>query len=793
MNTYLNSGAFCISLNEETAQIDAIYDKRYSNEVDITDGSGKFGSFSFTTVFSDITKGEKPKYTPYVSQVGEYESMIQTSENGIQLQNLKESVLTELYLSDDEVIIETTEHNASFSEFGLNLALNFMSKKNGEWDTQFLISSPYLSDDRQFCFVFLTRPDGKNLLVVSEHPIDGYKIDYSDYSCGHFFDNLKLLSSFDSAYQLPQKTNRSMKVHIIPVGDYLSALKRVQEIFSVPICYYDVSTDFILEKAVVHVIGNCDSVMAVFESGRQIELSNIAPDTYCFMVEEFGNTKITPFHEGKSGIGCVKFGLDGFKELYTRATNSVKQNYNQICPSDNLTTSHWLPHGAVYVGNANNPDRNLCESQMWANSALRYMRLFGIDQKISNDVKNLLHFIMTTNEGEYLSRITMIPNHDSGYPYNAYGDTRIQEAFNGINILIDAFQLFQEREYLEFAVTALSAILNYQLMPSGEIRRYEYKKQGNHSDYTTVTCMVIPVVNLANLLKAQNDTRYIIFQEAAKKIADFIVTRGFDFPTEGSKSEKVNGEMEDGSISCSALTVLYVAMNLKLKESYLEFAKEILQKHDAYSVRVHDSRMYGSSLRWWETIWEGDFNGPSICCGHAWTIWRAEAQYYYGLLVKDSQRLLDSYNAYMSNFSQCDKDGNMFAIYQCESICGGGDYKKSEQVEFAITTGFPKKYDNSLSRYVFARAYETWFRCTAIIGKNILNGTIIKDNNLVSFAPDFKLLYIDDFSGDLVINTDSAITVITKTPYHSESIITKTQYGDVVLPFKNQGTIKLTF
>lgn len=31
----------------------------------------------------------------------------------------------------------------------------------------------------------------------------------------------------------------------------------------------------------------------------------------------------------------------------------------------------------------------------------------------------------------------------------------------------------------------------------------------------------------------------------------------------------------------------------------------------------------------------GDADGPAICCGHAWTIWRAEADYLYYALTGD--------------------------------------------------------------------------------------------------------------------------------------------------------------
>ena len=114
--------------------------------------------------------------------------------------------------------------------------------------------------------------------------------------------------------------------------------------------------------------------------------------------------------------------------------------------------------------------------------------------------------------------------------------------------------------------------------------------------------------------------------------------------------------------------------------------------------------MYHSSLRWWETKWEGDKDGNAICAGHAWTIWRAEADYGYGTLFSDDEYLLKAYNGFMSNFAKIDKDGKSYTCYQPDYITGGGFTDKSDDVEFRIAKGFPRQTDSGLSRYVWIRA-----------------------------------------------------------------------------------------
>ena len=95
--------------------------------------------------------------------------------------------------------------------------------------------------------------------------------------------------------------------------------------------------------------------------------------------------------------------------------------------------------------------------------------------------------------------------------------------------------------------------------------------------------------------------------------------------------------------------------------------------------------MFRSSLRWWETVWEGDTDGPAVCYGHAWSIWRAEAQYWYGIVTGDEKRLLDSYNGFLSNLSKEDKEGNMYSIYQYEPISSGALIEEGSDIQIKMS------------------------------------------------------------------------------------------------------------
>ena len=157
-------------------------------------------------------------------------------------------------------------------------------------------------------------------------------------------------------------------------------------------------------------------------------------------------------------------------------------------------------------------------------------------------------------------------------------------------------------------------------------------------------------------------------------------------------------------MSCSALTLLYYCHKTGRNEKYIARAKEILVLHESWVMRAHIAPMFNSTLRWWETKWEGDKDGNALCAGHAWTIWRAEADYLYYKLTGDEEHLLKASNGFMSNFSKIDKKGRSYTCYQPDYITGGGFTASGKDVDFRIVNGFPKQTDSGLSRYVWSRA-----------------------------------------------------------------------------------------
>lgn len=629
-------------------------------------------SVSYTLKSDDITTGAKPQGTPYLSRKGIFD------ENGINADTNSRLSVSEKY-GGFVVELKTfgSENDGAknadkLSEYGLNLPLKFMGKKNcGGWKKQYLFNSPYNSSDNKHIFCYLTNPEGKNLLILSLGKADGWKMDYSLFSGGQFFDNLKFLASFDRAYKI--SFTRRLKLLFLPVSSYKEAIEKVSEIKKIPVAYYKQSYVKLGEKLKIYVCGDFDYV----RTGRE-KFKNLGGYAEVEPRRE-GLLTVVPYKGKKRGADAVIYAYKSINELFKKSMYSVSEA--------DLTTG----------------DGNLCEWKCYVSAILRYMQKFGKSKTLTKKIKGALELITERDESKAKDRETIFYKARKGYPaYNVFNSNRVQEQFFGIGILLDAYKVFGTKKYLDYAVKAMDSVLKNHLSESGAIETFmEWSKKTE--DYTTVCCLIIPVIELAEFLKDKMSEKSEKYYSAARKMARHVYKRGISFPTETLGQDESEPFIEEGSMSCSALTLLYFCAKAEKKDEYIARAKEILDIHDSWVIKAHKAPMFFSSLRWWETKWEGDKDGNALCCGHAWTIWRAEADYWYYVVTGNKNYLEKARNGYMSNLSKIDRKGRSYACYQPDYITGGGFTDNSSEVKFRIVNGFPKQTDSGLSRYVWTR------------------------------------------------------------------------------------------
>ncbi len=620
----------------------------------------------YTLLSDDITKGEAPFGMPYRDRKGYFDG-----------EGRCEEAKADITVSDFDggIKIELTTQSEELSEFGLSFPFNFMGKKDGGgWQNQYLLNSPYTSEGNAYKYCYLTNPNGKNLIVFSKGNCDGWKCDYSSEVCpGHFFLELEFLANFDRAYHTGS-CNRRLELYLFEVGSFEDAVDKVCNTLETCALTYEKSFVKIGETITLNVHGNCGEVRC---GGKSYRPKN---GTVKALAEEYGLISAVPYCKGERGMEATFYAYDDIAACYKRAMNSVSK--------EDLSYT----------------DENLCEHQCWESAMLRYMARYGQRAEYWDKLIPALEVITEKDEQKAIPRRTIFyKEHKGAPPYSIFESGRIQEQLFGVTILLDAYRLTGEKEYLKYFTGALDCVLEHHF-DYGMI--YTEFLNGEKEDYTTVCCLIIPFVAAALTLQEEDPAVAKKYRAAAGEIAEYLYRRE-SFHTEAFVSDKTEAEMEDGSISCTALSLLYYCAKIERKEEYIAREKEILDLHEAWVTHTPIAPCFHSSLRWWETFWEGDGTGPSICFGHAWTIWRAEADYWYWFLTKDERYKTKALNGFMSNFSKAEKNGKTYACYLLDYIPGGGFHTDCKDTVLEIRQGKPKRTDSGLSRYVWVRAHET--------------------------------------------------------------------------------------
>ena len=333
----------------------------------------------------------------------------------------------------------------------------------------------------------------------------------------------------------------------------------------------------------------------------------------------------------------------------------------------------------------------------------------GLSEKqietFENRLKRLYAQVLETDPEKAIPRRTILKAPYQDYPaYNVFKSRRLQEQFFGTELLLDSYKYFKDDIFLEYAVGSMDSLLdNYQK----EDGRLETTWSGKGEDYTTVCAPVIPIVDMAIFLKDRDKARSDRYFDSAKKMCEYLCSRGMFFPSEGGRTTVTKDFLPDGSVANTILNILYYCAKAEKNEKMMAFAKRVMDFHDNYIIKTPKCQMLGSTLRWWESLWEGDKDGPAICCGHAWTIWRAESDWlYYSLTGEDAYRI-KACNGFGTNFAKIDEKGNSYSLYQVDDIVGGGFPENRPNVKFRLAPKFPKTTDSGLSRYVWIRAVDT--------------------------------------------------------------------------------------
>ncbi len=510
--------------------------------------------------------------------------------------------------------------------------------------------------------------------------------------------------------------------------------------------------------------GGCIGETFYFSGDNSGMLTN--PNGIKTLVENNFTPKASGFYTLKLDNGGTAdfFAYENLEELLTRTTDAIAEPYH--C------------------------DFNLCEGSMWLWALLIRKKLLGTagvnEYRFREFLEENVYISEESVSNNDIGKIVPFPHSFGGKkysPYHLYKINRIQNSVVQSEIMLEAYKAYRDPEYLRLAKEYADNLIRDHLTQEGALCCDWLGDVG--IDYTTVTACILCFVDLYRCLKSTSEGNK--YKETSIAIADHLLRRGLNFPTEGTGGRR---EMEEGSISCTALSLVYAYKYVESKPEYLDFAEELLNLHDAWTLLTPHATQFYSTIRWWEANWEGDADGSSINAGHAWTIWKAEANFHYALLKADFKRLIDSYNGYLTNFSKVRNDGRMYT-------CFCPDYIPS--IPYKIKHSFPDLTDGSMPYYVWCRSEDTWFKTSALycdeFGNHCLNGALEEKEGITYLktgAIKLEQLFLEGITEKVVIETPKPIKIICRNfeKFKISNISAQKEFVATVIPVSGKITIE---
>lgn len=716
---------YTLDINRQTSTVNRLSLKTDPGGINLTHRSTltAFGAVAYTRHSEPAEM--KPSDLPFnvdavhLNEHRIYAPVSEETKNRIRGKNPVTGHTVTYELDDDGFDLWFEGDLSDANQVGLDLDVAFMDvDQDAPENYQYTVQCPYCSEDRSVSYVYLSRPTGPGMLIVGLTPAT-WRLRYGRGGFGevgwipraysaplHAVLGLQMLARVDSALDPTSKPGPVRQGVRIRFPENLREARRyMARDMGLPIL--SAPTLACEEGESLRFTASSSAKEATLES----------PDGTVMPVD------LEPVDENALK-GEVTLKKEGF---YT-----LKISDGQGHTSDMVLRcgASWLDTLKRSVFNKKGHAALSAEGQYWAHAMVLARKHIGASEQMERYLYDILVRILMQGvdppklpSREPTHLVEDVSQEDGWYvhapypePHTAHGTDfsafhmfkcdRVQDATNMIELLLLAADAYDEDAFYEQAIRIAEAIIHDNIDDAGRIYRTSRHDPNITRDYTTV---VAPLQNLTQLWRAmekRRDPRAERLKAIVLKVADYLVARGFDFPTEGPPPHQ--RWTEDGSISCTALSLLYVYRHVEARPEYLDMAEKVLDFHESWGIDAPDVRMLGSSYRYWETQWENDKEGRAINAGHPWTLWRAEALYWYALLKRDPRRLLQSYNGYWTNRCKFMPDGSTYS-------CFTPDYIPDRPRRFELVHSYPETTDPSISYYLWPRSAETWWRTIGIV------------------------------------------------------------------------------
>jgi len=654
---------------------------------------------------------------------------------------------------------------------GLSLDLNILDMPTGTpWTDQVTPVILYTDEELAYAYFVWHRSAQEYLVLVVDGPFAAWRIKYS--YAGHLMRGFQVLSQADDVLcpgdaSLPAVEQLCIRLAFAhSIGE---SLNRVAELLGLALVVPSLSGGIVHTTIPLRLLGETKEVLHRAPDGTVQPLTMRGGRDVLFLDQPGIHEIIAVSRSGRRHVTRL-IAHEEWQRLFDRCNRFYQQHFQHECGAfyraisvDTLmpdkVTFEGVPFGDPSRTIMPNSCRNSCRTGEFGGFAAWAM------------IKNRLTFGLTC--GEKSNLVASVDRYifnwalNRGHEHHPYPGTVCKQPTEFLGRQFSAYHLYHEINYPQYEMFLLGELIDYfrltgdagvleetvrlgehfirdHVQPNGMVVCQNSADDVEH-DYTTVDVPGIALYELGSLLKDQAHEKGTFFLSWAERVADFLVRRGLNFPTEGEACT------EDGSLACTAYTLLYAYLHLKPKPEYLRLGRQLVELHEKLVLQGCDCRLNNSSLRFWETQYESAAWGPSINAGHGWTIWTAQAKVCLYFITGQIRWLREAYAGYLSNLSLIDANGGMFPCFTPDMVPGtphaypwGQPLEKvqdTQQTSTFLAMRYPDAYSAS-GNHALIRAAETWSFLSGLIVEDgtPINGCLERDRTFVSAAPKFNRL-----------------------------------------------------
>lgn len=678
---------------------------------------------------------------------------------------------------EESLVLEFETVRDCGPRIGLLMDFHFLDLEGGDRFTEQCMPKVIdTQEDGSFGYFIFGTGDSRYCTVILEEPFCAWRIHYEE--SGHRMEGFQILTQADDVVteERPHlRTVDRLKIRILFGTSVRECMERAAEYLGIGIAVPDIGGGLPGARILFQLIGDFSGTVRVTQpSGEMVTVMEIPG--------------------GGNGLGSVELSVPGIYRIDTESRSGRIHTTRVLCHKDWKELFHDVntfyakyfqdESGAFYravwkeslspkggrtmEGTAfgDVEEHFSCRSGEFGGFAaaamMKNLLLFGedgniraaVDQYIRNWVLNEGHE-ETPFKGSICKTGQEFLGRNYG-PYHLFQEVNYpqHEAFL-MEQLVDYYRLTGERGILLEAYRLAEHFVKEHMEDSGCVV-CQNEPDGAAVDYCTVHVPVYGLILVGKAMEEVDREKAEFLLKYAEKLADYVCRRGLSFPTEGEPCT------EDGSMSCSALTLLLAYGRLNPKEKYVKEAKRILKLHEMLELAGTDCRMNGSSLRFWETQYETRDWGPSINAGHGWTIWTSSARILLALVDREFESLLRAYEGFLTNICKVENNGAMTSCYTPDMIPGlphapqiwgiahtAGSVTEQRPTTARLGMRYPDRTYSTSGNFFLIQAAEFWSHISGYDRDSgvCING-ISKDGMFVSGAPKWDCLLVGGGKGE---------------------------------------------